>query len=151
MTDRKPRTKRTAQGAPRVATAGIVTALVALTGCTVINEYQDPPIVGDWKGKPDTVYVNDKMSLDLDGDGKGTIMHTVAGGTDVHESHFDIDWEYHSTDEYDIEWDCKDSTAGSCGGLDFTLRCDINGDGDELDCEDRSNVWTVPEVDWVDD
>ncbi|RLB59868.1 MAG: hypothetical protein DRI90_14895 [Deltaproteobacteria bacterium] len=131
--------------------AAVVAAVASLNSCTVVNEYQDPPIVGDWKPKPETRHRDNKMSIDLEGDGDGTIMFTLSGDDTLHEGDFDIEWDYHSEDEYDIDWECKSSTAGPCGGLDFTIRCDINSDGDELDCVERGDLWDVPEFEWVDD
>ncbi|MBW2454986.1 MAG: hypothetical protein JRI68_10765 [Deltaproteobacteria bacterium] len=122
--------------------------LASLWGCTFINEYEDPPIVGDWKRDIPNVESGDKMSIDVDGRGDGVLFFTVGGGPDVLEGDFDIKWTYRSNDEFELDWEC-DSDA--CGGLDFTLRCDINSGGDELECVDRSEVWTPAEFDWVDD
>ncbi len=134
-----------------LGTATLVAAVVWLSSCTFINEYQDPPIVGDWKGKPQSKDVNQRMSIDLEGDGDGIFFFRVVNDDTVYEGRYDVEWEYRSEDEYDIDWECNPSASSPCSGLDFTLRCDINSDGDELDCTERSGTWESSEFEWVDD
>ena len=137
---------------------GVTTSLLAgvasLCGCTFINAYDDPLIVGDWKREVPNIESGDEMSIEVDGSGDGKLFFIVSGEPTVREGGFDIEWKYRSPDEFTLDWECADNT---CGGLDFTLRCDINSGGDELECVDRSGVWTPTPGDteakflWVED
>jgi hypothetical protein len=129
-------------------TATLLLGLATLCGCSVINAYEDPLIVGDWKRDLPSGDSDDEMSIEVDGKGDGTLFFTVSGSTDVIEGEFDIDWKHRKPDQFTLDWECSNS---ACVGLDFTLRCDINTKGDELECEDRSDVWLTPEFDWKDD
>lgn len=126
---------------------------VSATGCSVVNAYEDPLLVGDWKLKDNA---SSKMSIDLDGDGKSTIAVTLTlpGGTmEAGTISYKLDWEQSKEDEFEIKFACTTTTfpTVNCDGQDFKMECSPNEEGDELDCKALDGIWTDPNFDWVDD
>lgn len=115
-------------------------------GCTAVNSYDDPALVGDWKL---TINEASEMSIDLDGEGDGTIAATVTlgdGSMRMGEIVYDIDWEQTSDDEFELDWACQSGPAG-CSGASFIMDCESQNEGDEMECLARSG-WDDPAFDW---
>jgi hypothetical protein len=129
--------------------------LLAASGCTVINEYEDPELVGDWKLKNDS---NSKMSIDLEGDGKSTIGIQLTSGSMVENGTitYKLDWEQTRESEYEIKFKCSNSSFSfGCTDMDFKMECEPKKEGKELDCKAVSGIWvnpgSNPDFDWEDD
>lgn len=101
-------------------------------------------LVGKWEGQGGTLQDQNEMEIEDDGKGDATIYFSSGGSN--YKTDFDIDWEEGGgDDEYDIEMDCRaDST------LDFKMECDINDDGDELECKGDGG-WSDYEFEWKKD
>jgi len=107
----------------------LLAAALSCGGCSVINEYEDPALVGRWKGDNSSPESN-KMTIDLDGKGDADIA--FQGGVIVE---LDIKWEYKSERKYELKFEC--ANAG-CGVQEFEFECKANTDGDELECESET-------------
>ena len=124
----------------RPSASGLVACGLMLlgTGCTFINAYEDPVLVGKWKS-PDPFVAGDsstknKMKAELDGDGKATLFFSDGSGN--YSADYDLKWEQTDEKEYLIEYDC-DSTSfpNGCNGLSFDMDCEADNAGDDLECK----------------
>lgn len=105
--------------------------LIASVGCTVVNAYEDPVIVGQWKHEQNA---DTRMDIDVDGDGDSRIRVVDPPGS---ENRYDLDWEQADPNEFEITFKCRSSAVG-CEMLDFVMDCDASRSGNDLDCTPRS-------------
>ncbi len=118
----------------------LVYALTASSlGCSVINAYEDPVVVGDWKLE---INGQSRMTLELDGGGDARIQVAEPMG----EIRYRLEWIQVDTDEFEIAFDCRSSPVG-CEGGDFVMDCEASGSGNDLDCTARSG-WQDPVFNW---
>jgi hypothetical protein len=106
----------------------LLAAALSCGGCSVINEYEDPTLVGKWEGD-DTSPESNEMDIELDGKGDATIA--FQGGN----VELDIKWEYKTPTKYELKFEC--SNAG-CGVQDFEFECKEKKEGEELECESET-------------
>jgi hypothetical protein len=111
------------------------------TGCTVINAFEDPALVGDWEldVNPETT-----MDIELNGDGDAVILAEVNGISG--EFRYDLDWKQEDEDEFEIDFNCQESPVG-CDQADFTMACEASSSGDNLDCV-ADRFWVDPDFEW---
>jgi hypothetical protein len=96
---------------------GVTLLLLFASGCS--ND-----IVGEWEG--------DRLSCGLETDEiRFTIDDDLHGEGDVCNCEFEFDVEDRGDDEYRVDVDFHEGCIGSDGKYD----CDLEGDGDRLDCE----------------
>ena len=123
--------------------AGLCCVALALTACESV------PVVGEWEEEDNNSSYKDELVIFDDGTGERTIKDTFDGGKV--EIEWEIEWEESRDNEYDVELKCKKASirlggelvANGCdqfeswteGTLDFDAECEINNDGDEMDCE----------------
>ena len=122
---------------------GVAALAFALGGCTAINAFDDPPIVGDWKGGSQP---GNEMTVELEGEGDAILLYSLSdqNGSD----RFKLRWEQSDIDEYELKMRCQEGSFG-CDGHDFTMKCSISGDFDELDCRTGAQLWAnYPNFDW---
>ena len=131
------------------AAALAVVALAPLTGCSVINAYEDPLAVGDWEAKDSIGDERNTMALELDGDGEADLHFLINPDPTVHTESFDISWEQSGSDSFELDMECQSSTllGNSCGDADFTMDCDVKGGGDRLECE-GDKTWETYAFEW---
>ena len=114
----------------------------------MINAFEDPPIAGNWKGTADS-RPDARMEIELDGEGSAHFSVRFEGDVDDSTNAFDVVWEQSDESRYGLDFECESSThpQGICA-IPFTLRCEIHVDADELECVEKTGVWTVREFYW---
>jgi hypothetical protein len=128
-------------------TAFIAAALLC-SGCSVINEFEDPTLVGSWKGDNASPADND-MDIELDGKGDAKLFLS-AGGTNF-EVGYDIKWEQIRDNKFELKHECDQSkTTVDCAGLDVEFECKVNTDGDELECDTETPNFSGVVLEWKD-
>jgi hypothetical protein len=119
----------------------------ASSSCTLVNAFEDPLVVGDWRSAANT---SNRMEVELDGGGSARLFYTVNMGPETFEDRFDIEWEQTSSERFRFTMTCRSSTqfAGECSGENFTMSCSIDDDGEDLRCT-GDRVWaTYPDLNW---
>jgi hypothetical protein len=116
----------------------LILALGACTGCTAINSFEDPALVGEWELD---VYPDTKMEILVNGDGDATLFDT-----NLAEYRYDLDWAHEDPDEFEIDFKCRQDPAG-CDQRDFVMKCEASSSGNNLDCQAQS-LWDPPDFEW---
>jgi len=123
--------------------------LVALVGC-------GPDVSGDWDYEDNGNGFSDSMTLESDGSGQRSIQGYVPvscgdiSGDARLTLDFDVEWELDG-DTIELKLECKDASARLDGcvpldgcsavnevfgfDLDYDGECELNDDGDEMDCD----------------
>jgi hypothetical protein len=108
----------------------------AIAGCSLINEYEDPTIVGRWRAD------QHELTLDLNGSGKGSLHFGLEPAAFVDT--YRIEWEHDDIDVFLLELSCRSSTGpGPCN--DHDLECDV--DGDTMRCK-ASTIPNLRDLRW---
>lgn len=132
-----------------VAVRGHLALLGLLAGCTVVNGYDDPALVGDWESpEPIANGEHNRLEVDLDGEGKATILYSP-DGVYLHEDRFEHEWQQTDEEEFEVELTCRFSSLldRACGAHDFAMTCDAKSGGDELRCESK-HPYAAPTLRW---
>ena len=109
---------------------------VVLLGVVIVacdEEKKDDPIIGGWAADEETGGETTEMEVRSDLEGDAKIWGFYDG--DLLYFNYDLSVENNGNGEYKFELDSLDDSA-----FDFNMDCEINSDGDELDCEGEE-IW----------
>lgn len=139
---------------PAWLTACAVALATGATGCTFINAYEDPALVGEWQTDPvpNTANRINKLEVDLDGEGKATLWYEV-GGIELRDK-FKLEWEQDDDREFELELRCSSSWeplhVEDCKEYDFGMVCEVDKKGNDLDCSAGHHVYNT-RIQWYRD
>lgn len=120
----------------------LVFIAAALFGCKDDEESPQPdPIFGDWEAASDVGGETSELEIGENYEGEGTIFFYM--DSTLYYADFDFSVEAKGGGEYEFDMECD----GDCSDLDFTMDCEINEAGDELDCEGDGG-WESYEFEW---
>ncbi len=127
---------------PSIITATLFAALATATlaGCPGVEA--EDPIINSWESdKPIEGYHNElEIEEDLEGD---AVLYFFWSDGYFYSADFKAEAEVTDDGEYEVSMECE----GDCAFLDFTMTCELSGDGDELECE-GDELWTDYEFNW---
>jgi hypothetical protein len=121
---------------------------LACAGCTAINAYEDPPIVGKWAGTTDS---RNAMIAKVEGEGEVVLHYQFTNDPAMtpHQDHFEMEWEYEDDHNFQLKFRCIESTAmDGCADNDPAVLCEINNDGDKMGCATEHPLWMGYTIDW---
>lgn len=116
------------------------------SGCSLVNAFDDPAIVGDWEGLQNP---NNQMNIDVEGDGEVTLFYEVEElpGVSQHDG-FEVSWEYDDSDTFVLSLTCTVTTTG-CDNNNPVLVCNIEDGDDIVDCSTDHPFWVgYQHLDW---
>jgi hypothetical protein len=120
-----------------------------MAGCSLINAFEDPPVVGSWSGRVDE---RNELEVDLLGEGSATLHYSLVNDPTGYIDRFDLDWEQTDIEEYALSMRCVESThPQGCDDNDPELSCDAASDGSELDCTTDHPLWQSYDMNWDED
>jgi hypothetical protein len=128
-----------------------------LTGCSFVNAYEEPGLVGGWHSTSYQVNADgtqralDDLNAAVDGLGNAHLHFIVESDPLLHDEIFDLVWEQRSESRFVLTMTCLDSSLGpdGCDGSDFTMSC-TSADEGVMACT-GDGAWSNIPFDWTKD
>jgi hypothetical protein len=135
----------------------VVVALLFGNGCSFVNAYDDPGLVGAWETNnlrvsPDGSEAVDVLSADAEGTGTASLHFSLEPDPALQEVRFKLGWEQEDERKFQLAMDCTYSSLGTADcdtNEDFTFRCETSVDENAMICS-GDQTWTgLTFDDWV--
>ena len=112
-------------------------------GCTVINAFDDPGVVGEWRSQNRVDGKRNELTVELNGDGDAKMFLFIDGAR--HRELFDIDWTQRGPEKFRLVMSCQQSQyrPGQCDGFRMVCRDVAVGD-DSMSCTADGFYSTYP-------
>lgn len=120
--------------------------LALVCGCTAINAFDDPALVGEWRSAGTIAGLRNALSVELDGSGDATLYVGSDDPATPHRFDFDVEWTQRGPERFRLELDCAGSPIGvDCTG--FILTCNVAADETDMRCN-GSDGWASYTFAW---
>ena len=118
-----------------------IALLACSAGCSVLNGYENPDVLGEWKG---VTQPENELFLGLEGDGEAEI-YGLGNPIEFRDDH-ELTWEGRGVDRYELTLRCFQSTR-ECPPT-TVLECELIGEN-SLVCATASTVYEGYTFDWT--
>ncbi len=127
----------------------MLSALPLACGCTAINAFDDPALVGEWQSDGTIAGFRNRLSIELDGSGDATIYAGTSDPALADRFDFDVEWTQRGPERFRVELDCESSSAlgGDCQSADFIMTCNVAPEETDMRCN-GSDGWASYTFAW---
>lgn len=99
------------------------------------------PVIGDWQSTAVQGINGERNEMKLNDDESGQATIYFYEGDAAYVADFDIEWEDRG-DDFRIDMECDD-----CVGIDFVMDCEVEDDGEMLECK-ADGVFRYYDFEW---